>query len=66
MQTADDLPVSAALLSFSSQPTPSVENLLVEGIQQQEDEDDLNEELDIRGSLRNIDGDENRVHYRFE
>ncbi len=56
MQTADDVPVSPALLSFSSQPSPSVENLLVEGTHPwQHDEEDIGEDLDIRGSLKNID-----------
>ncbi len=53
---ADDIPVSPTLLSFSTQPSPSVENLLVDGgPSQREGEDLTNEELDIRGSLRNID-----------
>ncbi len=53
---ADDIPVSPTLLSFSAQPSPSVENLLVEGGPTQGEEEGLiNEELDVRGSLRYID-----------
>ena len=66
-QMADSLLVSPTLLSFSSQPTPSVENLLLEGTRpkgvQEDDLSDEDLELSARGSLKNldrIDGDERK------
>ena len=49
--------MSPTLLSFSTQPTPSVENLLLEsthpkGVQEDELPD---EDLSARGSLKNLD-----------
>lgn len=64
IQMADDIPVSPTLLSFSAQPSPSVENLLVEGGPPQHERED-HEELDVRGSLRNIhmiDNADQKVH----
>ena len=64
-QTSDNLLVSPTLLSFSTQPTPSVENLLLEGTRPKgAQEDELpDEDLSARGSLKNldrIDGDDRR------